>query len=95
MKVAVFGLGYVGTVTAVCLASRGHEVIGVDVYTDKVNVVNCGHSTVIEPGLDELVAETAAAGLLRASTDPTEALRGLKFRSSVWVLRHRRTVVPP
>jgi GDP-mannose 6-dehydrogenase len=76
MKVAVFGLGYVGTVTAACLASRGHEVWGVDVDTDKVNAVGRGHSTVIEPGLDELVAETAVAGVLHASTDPAEALRG-------------------
>jgi len=76
MKVAVFGLGYVGTVTAACLASRGHEVWGVDVDIDKVNAVGRGLSTVIEPGLDELVAETTVAGALHATTDPAEALSG-------------------
>jgi GDP-mannose 6-dehydrogenase len=79
MKVAVFGLGYVGTVTAACLASQGHEVWGVDVDTEKVNAVGRGLSTVIEPGLDELVAEAAAAGLLHATTDPAEALRGAEI----------------
>lgn len=76
MKVAVFGLGYVGTVTAAVLASNGHEVWGVDVDPSKVATVAAGHSTVVEPGLDELVASTVAAGRLHASTDLAPALDG-------------------
>jgi GDP-mannose 6-dehydrogenase len=59
MKVAVFGLGYVGSVTAACLAAAGHEVWGVDVDTAKVQPISEGHSPVVEPGLDELVAAGA------------------------------------
>ena len=53
MKVAVFGLGYVGTVTAACLASQGHDVWGVDVDAAKVDEVRAGRSPVAEPGLDD------------------------------------------
>ncbi|GAA2789421.1 UDP-glucose dehydrogenase family protein [Kribbella solani] len=74
MKVAVFGLGYVGSVTAACLAAAGHEVWGVDVDTAKVGPITEGHSPVVEPGLDELVAAGATAGRLRATTDPRLAL---------------------
>ncbi|HZX06794.1 UDP-glucose/GDP-mannose dehydrogenase family protein [Kribbella sp.] len=74
MRVAVFGLGYVGSVTAACLAAAGHEVWGVDVDTAKVEPIARGHSPVVEPGLDELVAAGVAAGRLRATTDPREAL---------------------
>jgi GDP-mannose 6-dehydrogenase len=74
MKVAVFGLGYVGSVTAACLAANGHDVWGVDVDTAKVGPITQGHSPVVEPGLDELVAEGVAAGRLHATTDPRLAL---------------------
>jgi GDP-mannose 6-dehydrogenase len=76
MKVAVVGLGYVGTVTAACLASHGHQVCGVDVDTAKVDDICAGRSPVAEPGLDELVATAVAAGTLRATTSPAEALDG-------------------
>ncbi|TQJ00169.1 UDP-glucose dehydrogenase family protein [Kribbella jejuensis] len=76
MKVAVFGLGYVGSVTAACLAAAGHEVWGVDVDTAKVQPIAEGHSPVVEPGLDELVADGATSGRLRATTDPRLALEG-------------------
>lgn len=76
MKVAVFGVGYVGSVTAACLAAGGHEVCGVDVDPLKVDMINAGHSPVVEPGLDDLVASTVAAGTLRATTDCAEALDG-------------------
>ena len=56
MRIAVFGLGYVGTVTAAGLASRGHEVCGVDVDPVKVDLIRSGRSPVVEPGIDELVA---------------------------------------
>ena len=53
MKVVVFGLGYVGTVTAACLAAHGHDVWGVDVDGAKVDDIRAGRSPVAEPGLDE------------------------------------------
>src|ERR1700761_8665491 len=68
MKVAVFGLGYVGTVTAACLAANGHEVWGVDPDELKVAAVSAGHSPVVEPGLDALLAATVAAGNLHATS---------------------------
>ena len=76
MKVAVFGLGYVGTVTAACLASRGHEVIGVDVDSAKVDMIAGGRSPVIEPGLDQLVSDTVSRGTLRTTTNAQDALVG-------------------
>src|SRR5438093_1694117 len=69
MKVAVFGLGYVGCVSAACLARDGHSVIGVDVSAQKVEAVAAGRSPLIEPGLNELVRETVRAGRLRATSD--------------------------
>ena len=61
-RVAVFGLGYVGSVSAACLATRGHSVIGVDVRSEKVDMINRGRSPVVEERLGDLVAEQVAAG---------------------------------
>jgi len=66
--VAVLGLGYVGCVTAACLASLGHRVFGVDRDQHKVNEVRSGRAPFYEPGLEELVRETTAAGRLSADT---------------------------
>jgi GDP-mannose 6-dehydrogenase len=74
MKVAVIGLGYVGTVTAACLAAQGHDVWGVDVDAAKVNEIGAGHSPLAEPGLDELVTQTVRDGTLHATTSCAEAL---------------------
>jgi len=74
MKVAVVGLGYVGTVTAACLASHGHEVCGVDIDADKIDEICAGRSPVAEPGLDALVAQTVAGGTLHATTSYIDAL---------------------
>jgi GDP-mannose 6-dehydrogenase len=74
MKVAVVGLGYVGTVTAACLASRGHDVWGVEVDAAKVEEIRAGRSPVAEPGLDDLVAQGVSAGALHATTSCAEAL---------------------
>ncbi|MGO9162861.1 MAG: UDP-glucose dehydrogenase family protein [Streptosporangiaceae bacterium] len=74
MKVAVVGLGYVGTVTAACLASHGHEVWGVDIDADKIDEICAGRSPVAEPGLDALVAQTVAGGTLHATTSYMDAL---------------------
>jgi GDP-mannose 6-dehydrogenase len=74
MRIAVFGLGYVGTVTAAGLASRGHQVCGVDVDPVKVDHIRSGQSPVVEPGIDELVAAAVDERLLTATTDPVVAL---------------------
>jgi GDP-mannose 6-dehydrogenase len=75
MKVAVFGLGYVGTVSAACLAANGHEVWGVDPDEMKVAAISAGHSPVVEPGLQPLLAKSVAAGTLHASVQPADALK--------------------
>ena len=66
MRVSVFGLGYVGSVSAASFAEDGHDVIGVDVNAGKVESLNSGRSPIVEPGLDELIRTTprhrAAAG---------------------------------
>ncbi len=74
MKVAVFGLGYVGTVSAACLAANGHEVWGVDPDELKVAAISAGTSPIVEPGLGSLVAQSVSAGKLHASTRPADAL---------------------
>ena len=74
MKIAIFGLGYVGTVTAAGLAARGHEVHGVDVDPVKVDLLRAGISPVVEPGIDELIGPAVASGLLTATTDAVAAL---------------------
>ncbi|HET7304444.1 MAG TPA: nucleotide sugar dehydrogenase [Segeticoccus sp.] len=74
MKVVVLGLGYVGTVTAAGLASRGHLVVGVDVDQMKVEAVRRGESPVVEPGLDQLIQDSVASGRLLATTDVREAV---------------------
>ncbi len=74
MKVGVFGLGYVGTVTAACLAREGHQVIGTDINADKVETVNRGYSPVLEDGVDRLVRDAVRLERLRATTDQAEAI---------------------
>src|SRR5215218_2176261 len=74
MKVSVFGLGYVGSVSAASFAADGHEVVGVDVNADKVAAVNAGKSPIVEPGLDEQLADAVAQGRLRATTDTADAV---------------------
>ncbi len=74
MRVSVFGLGYVGAVTAACLAKAGHQVVGVDVNPEKVAMVNAGRSPVIEPGLGDLLAEVVHLGQLRATVSSEKAV---------------------
>ena len=74
MKVSVFGLGYVGSVSAASFAADGHEVVGVDVNADKVAAVNAGRSPIVEPGLEEQLADAVSAGRLRATTDTADAI---------------------
>jgi len=74
VKVSVFGLGYVGCVSAACLAAQGHEVVGVDVNPTKVDLVNRGQSTVVEERIREITEQVVRDGALRATTDVTEAI---------------------
>ena len=76
MRIAIFGLGYVGTVTAAGLAARGHDVCGVDVDRVKVDLITAGRSPVVEPGIDGLIATAVAEGSLRATTEAAVALDG-------------------
>jgi len=75
MKVSVFGLGYVGSVSAAMLASDGHEVIGVDLNPDKVAAINAGTSPIVEPGLAEALQDVVQKRRLRATTNTEEAVR--------------------
>jgi GDP-mannose 6-dehydrogenase len=75
MTVAVLGLGYVGCVTAACLAKVGHDVIGVDRDDYKVANVLAGRAPFYEPGLEEIVREMAACGRLRATVSLEEGIR--------------------
>lgn len=74
MRISVFGLGYVGCVSAACLAGRGHEVIGVDVNPVKVDLVARGKAPVVEERIGELTAEAVGAGTLRATADVADAV---------------------
>jgi GDP-mannose 6-dehydrogenase len=74
MKIAVFGLGYVGVVSAACLVRDGHDVCGVDPNTVKVGFLQQGKSPIVEPGLEELIATAVAAGRLAAGSDPAAAV---------------------
>jgi GDP-mannose 6-dehydrogenase len=74
LRISVFGLGYVGAVSAGCLANDGHEVIGVDPLPTKVDLINQGRSPIIEADIGEIIAATAKSGQLRATADPVEAI---------------------
>jgi GDP-mannose 6-dehydrogenase len=74
MRVSVFGLGYVGSVSAAALAADGHDVVGVDVNPTKVGSLNDGRSPIMEPGLDDLIRSGVEAGRLRATTDTNDAV---------------------
>lgn len=74
MKISIFGLGYVGAVSAGCLATDGHDVVGVDPQQTKVDLINSGVTPIIEKDIGEMVAKTAAAGKLRATMDVREAV---------------------
>lgn len=74
MKISVFGMGYVGVVSAGCLSNEGHQVIGVDPVKRKVDLINEGMSPIIEKDIDKLIAAASADGGLRATSDPGEAI---------------------
>jgi GDP-mannose 6-dehydrogenase len=74
MQLSVFGLGYVGCVSAGCFAREGHSVVGVDVNPAKVEMINRGESTIVEEGIAELIREVVEQGRLRATTDVADAV---------------------
>jgi GDP-mannose 6-dehydrogenase len=73
--ISVFGLGYVGSVTAACFASKGYNVIGVDVVKDKVDAMASGQTPILEPGIQEIISDCHAKGQLKATTDMVTAVR--------------------
>lgn len=75
MRISVFGLGYVGCVSAACFARSGHEVIGVDVSPTKVEIINAGNTPIVEQGMSELIREMVDAGRLKATTRAAEAVQ--------------------
>src|ERR1700685_3381906 len=75
LRISVFGLGYVGTVSAGCLADDGHEVVGVDPVPTKVDLINRGQSPTIETDIGEIIATAAKEGRLRATSDPSQGIR--------------------
>jgi GDP-mannose 6-dehydrogenase len=78
-SVSVFGLGYVGCVSAACFARDGHRVLGVDVSRSKVDMINAGTATIVEQGIGELVSEMVAANRLTATTDVAEAVHNTEI----------------
>jgi GDP-mannose 6-dehydrogenase len=74
MKIAIFGLGYVGSVSAACLAAAGHDITGVDVDPHKLSLIRSGRPPVSEPGLDELLGRMVAEGRLVVSDDTAGAI---------------------
>lgn len=74
LPIAVFGLGYVGAVSAAALAHNGHDVIGVDIHPDKVDLIKSGRSPIIEAGLDDLLRRGVSASRITATQDAEEAV---------------------
>jgi GDP-mannose 6-dehydrogenase len=74
MRISVFGLGYVGSVTAGALARSGHRIVGVDPNLTKVEMIGTGKGPVIEAGLDDLITQGVRAGRIRATTSADEAI---------------------
>src|SRR5262245_49011908 len=79
MKISVFGLGYVGCVSAACLASQGHEVVGVDVNPTKIELISRGQAPLVEERIGELTADVVASGALRATSDLAAAVSGTEI----------------
>ena len=75
MNLSVFGIGYVGCVSAACFAKEGHNVQGVDVNPTKVEMLNAGNSPIVEPGVGELLSEAVRLGRLSATTSAAKAVQ--------------------
>jgi GDP-mannose 6-dehydrogenase len=79
MRVSVFGLGYVGAVSCACLPELGHELVGVDINPQKVQLIASGQSPVVEEGIEELIGAAVKAGKLRATADVADAVRSTEI----------------
>jgi GDP-mannose 6-dehydrogenase len=75
MRISIFGMGYVGAVSAACLAERGHHIVGVDINPQKVEHINAGESPVVEERIGDLIGTAVSTGSLCATTDAIEAVR--------------------
>jgi GDP-mannose 6-dehydrogenase len=75
LRIAVFGLGYVGCVSAACFSSEGHDVVGVDVNQEKVDIINSGKSPIVESGLEEKIGSSRQSEKLHAMTDYKKAIQ--------------------
>jgi UDP-glucose 6-dehydrogenase len=93
MRLSVFGLGYVGCVSAACFAQEGNEVIGVDVNPTKAEIINGGQSPIVEAGVGELIGEVSPRGA--CARRPIRRMRSttLKFHWSASARRATRTGV--
>jgi GDP-mannose 6-dehydrogenase len=74
MRISIFGLGYVGTVGAGCLAAEGYSVVGVDPNQTKVDLINAGMSPIVEKDIDKMIRAVVRNGMLRATTDSRDAV---------------------
>ncbi len=74
MKISIFGLGYVGAVSLACLARDGHEVIGVDIDTNKLDLIRAGKTPVVEEGMVDLMKSVVANGRVTVTTDTLHAV---------------------
>ncbi|HDH05165.1 MAG TPA: UDP-glucose/GDP-mannose dehydrogenase family protein [Nitrospirae bacterium] len=74
MEISIFGMGYVGAVSAGCLAANGHKIIGVDPVRSKVDLINQGQAPIIEKDIGNYIAEGAKSGFLQATTNAREAV---------------------
>ena|SRR5215831_19792715 len=95
MNLSVFGIGYVGCVSAACFAKEGHDVTGVDVNPTKVEIINSGHSPIVEPGIGELMQEAVDSGRLRATTSAAEAVSksAVSLGLSCWIERNSAIIL--
>ena len=74
MRISIFGMGYVGAVSAACLSEMGHDVIGVDTNRTKTDLLNTGQSPIVEKGVASRIAAAVAAGKLHSTNDPADAV---------------------
>ena len=74
MRISIMGMGYVGAVSAGCLASDGHTVVGVDPHATKVDLINQGIAPIVEKDIDEVIRNHVALGNLTATSDSVRAV---------------------